>query len=196
LIDEFIPQITKSQAHKQKRSSFWHFFGAVTTEDVKILQDNIANLQTATEISLRSFATTTEKYSSFMNLTTEHLQNLGATLLKQTTNTHKHLRHGNAAITFLFGLILAQSEYSDASLLLHKFELQLRQLLAGQLPRGLITPHMLENVRSNISMFLKQYEVLTALASAVYFSIHTKTQILHCRGTTTKFSLRCPSRYP
>jgi hypothetical protein len=104
LADSFIPQISKSEARKKKRS-FWHFFGAATTEDVKILQDNIMNLQTATEISLRSFANIAEKYSSFMNLSNEHLKNLGAALMKQTANTHKNLRNVNAAITFLFSLI-------------------------------------------------------------------------------------------
>jgi hypothetical protein len=59
LADDFIPQISKSEARKKKRC-FWHFFGAATTEDVKILQDNIMNLQTATEISLRSFANIAE----------------------------------------------------------------------------------------------------------------------------------------
>jgi hypothetical protein len=67
LADDFIPQISKSEARKKKRS-IWHFFGAATTEYVKILQDNIMNLQTATEISLRSFANIAEKYSYFMNL--------------------------------------------------------------------------------------------------------------------------------
>jgi hypothetical protein len=152
LADDFIPQISKSEARKKKRS-FWHFFGAATTEDVKILQDNIMNLQTATEISLRSFANIAEKYSSFMNLSNEHLQNLGAALMKQTANTHKNLRNVNAAITFLFSLILGHSDYTDTAFLLHHFEHQLKKLIAGQLPRDLITPQMLENVRGNISLF-------------------------------------------
>jgi hypothetical protein len=118
LADDFIPQISKAEARKKKRS-FWHFFDAATTEDVKILQDNIMNLQTATEISLRSFANIAEKYSSFMNLSNEHLQRLGAALIKQTANTHKNLRNVNAAITFLFSLILGHSDYTDTAFLLH-----------------------------------------------------------------------------
>jgi hypothetical protein len=55
LVSEFIPEISKTELRKKKRS-FWHFLGAATTEDVKILEDNIRNLQSATEISLRSFA--------------------------------------------------------------------------------------------------------------------------------------------
>jgi hypothetical protein len=54
LIDAFVPQTTKFQARKQKRSSFWHCFGVATTEDVKVLQENLISLQTATEFSLRS----------------------------------------------------------------------------------------------------------------------------------------------
>jgi hypothetical protein len=84
------------------------------------------NLQTATEISLRSFANIAEKYSSFMNLSNEHLQNLGAALMKQTANTHKNLRNINAAITFLFSLILGHSDYTDTAFLLHHFEHQLK----------------------------------------------------------------------
>lgn len=68
-----------------------------------------------------------------MNVTTEHFQNLGATHAKQATNVHKTQRHVNAAITFLFNLILAETEYVDAAFLLHQFEDQLRQLIAGQL---------------------------------------------------------------
>jgi hypothetical protein len=55
LVDDFIPEVTKTESKKKKRS-FWHFWGAATTEDVKILEDNIRNLQAATETSLRSFA--------------------------------------------------------------------------------------------------------------------------------------------
>jgi hypothetical protein len=111
LVSDYIPQISKSEARKKKRS-FWHFWGAATTEDVKILQENIMNLQSATEISLRSFANIAEKYSSFMNLSNEHLQNLGAAPMKQTASTHKSLRNVNAALTFLFNLIVAHSDYT------------------------------------------------------------------------------------
>jgi hypothetical protein len=155
LVNDFIPQISRSEARKKKRS-FWHFFGAATTEDDQILQDNIMNLQTATEISLRSFANIAEKYSSFMNLPNEHFQNLGAALTKQTANTHKNLRNINAAITFLFSLILGHSDYADTAFLLHHLEHQLQELLAGRLPRDLITPQMLADVRGNITRFLKQ----------------------------------------
>jgi hypothetical protein len=158
LADDSISQISKSEARKKKRS-FWHFFGAATTEDVKILQDNIMNLQTATEISLRSFANIAEKYSSFMSLSNEHLQNLGAALMNQTANTHKNLRNVNAPITFLFSLILGHSDNTDTAFLLHHFENQLQQLIAGRLPRDLITSQMLQEVRGNISLFLKQYNV-------------------------------------
>jgi hypothetical protein len=154
LADDYIPQISKSETRKKKRS-FWHFWGAATTEDVKILQDNIMNLQSATEISLRSFANIAEKYSSFMNLSNERLQHLAAALTKQTANTHKSLRNVNAAITFLFNLILAHSDYTDTAFLLHHFETQLRKLIDGRLPRDLVTPNMLQEVRGNISLFLK-----------------------------------------
>jgi hypothetical protein len=117
------------------------------------------NLQTAIEMSLRSFANIAEKYSSFMNLSNEHLQNLGAALMKQTANTHKNLRKINAAIIFLFSLILGHSDYADTAFLLHHLETQLQQFLAGRLPRDLITSQMLQEVRVNISLFLKQYNV-------------------------------------
>jgi hypothetical protein len=94
-----------------------------------------------------------------MNLSNEHLQNLGAALMKQTANTHKNLRNVNAAITFLFSLILGHSDYTDTAFLLHHFECQLKKLIAGRLPRDLITPQMLEDVRGNIPLFLKQYNV-------------------------------------
>jgi hypothetical protein len=158
LIDDYIPQISQAESRKKKRS-FWHFWGAATTEDVKILEDNIRNLQSATEVSLRSFANLAEKYSSFMNLSNEHLQQLATTLTKQTANTHKSLRNVNAAITFLFNLILAHSDYTDTAFLLHHLETQLRKLIDGRLPRDLISPAMLQEVRGNISLFLKKYEV-------------------------------------
>jgi hypothetical protein len=101
LVDDFIPEISKAESRKKKRS-FWHLWGAATTEDVKILEDNIRNLQSATEVSLRSFANLADKYSSFMNLSNEHLQQLATALTKQSANTHKSLRNVNAAITFLF----------------------------------------------------------------------------------------------
>lgn len=51
LIDAFIPLLPKSHGRKHKcSSSFWHFFGAASLEDVRILQENLINLQMATEI--------------------------------------------------------------------------------------------------------------------------------------------------
>jgi hypothetical protein len=158
LVDDFIPEISKAELRKKKRS-FWHFWGAATTKDVKFLEDNIRNLQSATEVSLRSFAQLADKYSSFMNLSNEHLQQLATVLAKQTANSHKNLRNVNAAITFLFNLILAHSDYVDTAFLLHHFETQIRELLDGRLPRDLIPPAMLQEVRANISLFLKKYEV-------------------------------------
>jgi hypothetical protein len=149
LVTDFIPQISQSDVRRRKRS-FWHFFGASTTEDVQILRQNIENLQSATQISLRSFAHIAEKYSSFMNLSDQHLQNLAAALTKQTANTHRNLRNINAAITFLFSLILGHSDYTNAALLLHHLEYQIKELLAGRLPRDLITPRMLADVEGNI----------------------------------------------
>jgi hypothetical protein len=177
LVDNYIPQISKSEARKKKRS-FWHFWGAATTEDVKILQENIMNLQSATEISLRSFANIAEKYSSFMNLSNEHLQNLGAALMKQTASTHKSLRNVNAAITFLFNLILTHSDYTDTAFLLHHFETQLRKLIDGRLPRDLITPKMLQEARGNISLFLKQYDVPLHLPEQSISDIYENAQFV------------------
>jgi hypothetical protein len=158
LVDDFIPEVTKAESKKKKRS-FWHFWGAATTEDVKILEDNIRNLQAATETSLRSFAQLADKYSSFMNLSNGHLEQLASALTKQTVNSHKNLRNVNAAITFLFNLILAHSDHTDTAFLLNHLENQLRQLLDGRLPKDLISPILLQQVRSNISLFLTKYEV-------------------------------------
>jgi hypothetical protein len=43
--------------------------------------------------------------------------------------------------------------------LLHQFEIQIRQLLHGRLPRDLISPAMLQEIRANNSFFLQKYEV-------------------------------------
>jgi hypothetical protein len=180
LVTDFIPQISESDARRGKRS-FWHFFGAATTEDVQILQQNIENLQSATQISLRSFAHIAEKYSSFMNLSDQHLQNLAAALTKQTANTHRNLRNINAAITFLFSLILGHSDYTDAALLLHHFEHQIGELLAGRLPRDLITPRMLADVQGNITRFLKQYDVPLHLAHQATADLYENPQFVLSR---------------
>jgi hypothetical protein len=139
------------------------------------------NLQSATEISLRSFANIAEKYSSFMNLSDQHLQNLGAALTKQTANTHRNIRNINAAITFLFSLILGHSDYTDAALLLHHLEHQIKELLAGRLPRDLITPQMLADVRGNITRFLKQYDVPLHLPHQAISDLYENPQFVLSR---------------
>jgi hypothetical protein len=180
LVHDSIPQISKSDARRSKRS-FWHFFGAATIEDVQILQQNIENLQSATQISLQSFAHLAEKYSSFMNLSDQNLQNLAAALTKQTANTYRNLRNINAAITFLFSLILGHSDFTDAALLLHHFEHQIGELLAGRLPRHLITPRMLADVQGNITRFLKQYNVPLHLAHQDIADLYENPQFVLSR---------------
>jgi hypothetical protein len=163
LVQNSIPQLSKSDARRKKRS-FWHFFGAATVEDVQTLQQNIENLQSATQISFQSFAHPAQKYSSFMNLSDHNIQNLAASLTRQTASTFRHLRNINAALTFLFSLTLGHSDFTDAALLLHSLEHQIGELFAGRLPRQLITPRMLAEVQSNITQFLKQYNVPLHLA--------------------------------
>jgi hypothetical protein len=180
LVQNFIPQLSKSDARRRKRS-FWHFFGAATVEDVQTLQQNIENLQSATQISLQSFAHLAEKYSSFMNLSDHNLQSLAAALTKQTTNTYKNLRNINAAVTFLFSLILGHSDFTDAALLLHHLEHQIGELLAGRLPRHLITPRMLADVQGNITRFLKQYNVPLHLAPQDIADLYENPQFVLSR---------------
>jgi dsRNA-specific ribonuclease len=127
-----------------------HWFGAATIEDAKLLEENLLTLQIATEAGFQKFASTVDKFSSFVNLTTDHSQNLGAALFRQVTNAHRYQRQMNAAITFLLKLILSHSEYVDASSLILQFQTQLQHLIAGQLPRDFITPEMLEDVTRNI----------------------------------------------
>lgn len=129
-----------------------------------------------------------------MNLTTDYFQNLGAALLKQATNVHRNQRHVNMAITFLFSLILARSEYVEAAFLLHRLEQQLRQHIAGRLPRDLITPQKLENVGINISMFLKQYKVPQHLPQQSIFGMYKKPNFALSRHDN-KILITSPSRY-
>jgi hypothetical protein len=163
LVHDSIPQISKADTRRKKRS-FWHFFGAATVEDVQTLQQNIENLQSTTQISLQSFAHLAQKYSSFMNLSDHNIRNLAASLTRQSANTYRHLRNINAALTFLFSLTLSHSDFTDAALLIHSLEHQIGELLAGRLPRQLITPRMLADVQSNITQFLTQYGVPLHLA--------------------------------
>jgi hypothetical protein len=107
-----------------------------------------------------------------MDLTTDSLQNLGATLSRQIAHAHKNQRLTNAAITFLLNLILSQSEYVDASSQILQFKTQLRQLIAGQLPRTLITPEMLQDVMKNISAFLQKYDVPLHLPDRPIFDLY------------------------
>jgi hypothetical protein len=180
LVQNSIPQLSKSDARRKKRL-FWHFFGAATVEDVQTLQQNIQNLQSATQISLQSFAHLAQKYSSFMNLSDHNIQNLAAALTRQSANTCRHLRNINAALTFLFSLTLGHSDFTDAALLLHNLEHQIAELLAGRLPRQLITPRMLADVQSNITQFLKQYNVPLHLAHQNIASLYEYPQFVLSR---------------
>jgi lipase chaperone LimK len=113
----------------------------------RILEENFANsYKPPQRLDFKTSQAHIQKFSSFMDLTTDHFQNLGATLSRQVTiHVHKNQRQTNAAITFLLNLILSYSEYVDASSLILQFQTQLQQSIAGQLPRDLITPGMLED---------------------------------------------------
>jgi hypothetical protein len=58
---------------------------------------------------------------------------------------------------------------------------QLKQLIAGRLPRDLLTPQMLENVRGNISLFLKQYDVPLHLPQQSIFDLYENPKFVLSR---------------
>jgi hypothetical protein len=60
----------------------------------------------------------------------------------------------------------------NASSLILQFQTQLQQLIAGQLPRDLITPGMLEDVTRNISAFLQKYGVPLHLPDRPIFDLY------------------------
>jgi hypothetical protein len=111
------------------------------------LEENLQTLQIAIEGGFQKFASSVHKFTSFMDLTTDHFQNLGATHSRQITNAHKNQRQTNAAITLVLNLILSHSEYMDASSLIFQFQTQLQQLIAGQLPRDFITNDYISPMR-------------------------------------------------
>jgi hypothetical protein len=157
------------------------------------LEENLQTLQIATEAGFQKFASSVQKFTSFMDLTTDSLQNLGATLSRQVAHAHKNQRLTNAAITFLLNLILSQSEYVDASSQILQFETQLRQLIAGQLPRNLITPEMLEDVTKNISAFLQKYDVPLHLPDRPIFDLYKNPNfVLSRRDNKIIVSLKFP----
>jgi hypothetical protein len=77
LIDAFIPEVKKPTRRRKK--SWLHLFGAATLEDARILEENLQTLKIATEAGFQKFASSVQKFTSFIDFTTDSLKNLGAT---------------------------------------------------------------------------------------------------------------------
>jgi hypothetical protein len=78
LIYAFIQEVKKPARRRKK--SWLHWLGAATREDARILEENLQTLQIATEAGFQKFASSVQKFTSFMD---HNLQNLRATLSRR-----------------------------------------------------------------------------------------------------------------
>jgi hypothetical protein len=176
-------------ARRFRRKSGWatflSWFRIGTQDDIEILNENIQQLQAATQLGFEQFALTADKFHSFAHLTNQHLQELNAAVSSQAAFSYRNQRHTNAAITYLLHLIMQLTQYTDGAQNLLTLENQIRQLIEGQLPRSLISVETVAAILTNITEHLEKYNVPLYLADSSPLDVYKRQSFLLSRQDST-----------
>jgi hypothetical protein len=120
---------TRRFRRKSGWATFLSWFRIGSQDDIETLNENIQQLQAATQLGFERFALTADKFYSFAHLTTQHLQELNDVVSSQATFSYRSQRHTNAAITYLLHLIMQLTQYTDGAPNLLSLETQIHQLI-------------------------------------------------------------------
>jgi hypothetical protein len=93
--------VTRRFRRKSGWATFLSWFRIGTQDDIEILNENIQQLQAATQLGFEQFALTADKFHSFAHLTNQYLQELNDAVITQATFSYRNQRHTNAAISFI-----------------------------------------------------------------------------------------------
>jgi hypothetical protein len=176
---------TRRFRRKSGWATFLSWFRIGSQDDIETLNDNIQQLQAATQLGFERFALTADKFHSFAHLTTQHLQELNDAVSSQATFSYRSQRHTNAAITYLLHLIMQLTQYTDGAQNLLSLETQIHQLIKGQLPRSLISVETIAEILTNITDHLHRYRVPLFLADASPIDVYKRQSFLLSRQDST-----------
>jgi hypothetical protein len=176
---------TRRFRRKSGGATFLSWFRIGTQDDIEILNENIQQLQAATQLGFQQFALTADKFHSFAHLTNQHLQELNAAVSSQAAFSYRNQRHTNAAITYLLHLIMQVTQYTDGAQNLLNLENQIRQLIAGQLPRSLISVETIAAILTNITVRLERYNVPLHIADFSPLDVYKRQSFLLSRQDST-----------
>jgi hypothetical protein len=120
MLEVFVANKLESDATRRSRrrsgwATFLSWLRIGSSDDIEILNENIQQLQAATQLGFERFALTADKFHSFAHLTTQHLQELNQAVATQTAFSYRNQRHTNAALTYLFHLIMQLTQYADGA---------------------------------------------------------------------------------
>jgi hypothetical protein len=199
LLETFMANKLESDATRRfRRKSGWatflYWFRIGSQDDIETLNENIQQLQAATQLGFERFALTADKFHSFAHLTNQHLQELNDVVTSQATFAYRSQRHTNAAITYLLHLIMQLTQYTDGAQNLLSLETQIHQLIKGQLPRSLISVETIAAILTNNTDHLQQYHVPLFLADQSPLDVYMRQSFLLSRQdsmltTTLQFPL-------
>jgi hypothetical protein len=178
-------EATRRFRRKSGWATFLSWFRIGSTDDIEILNENIKQLQAATQIGFEQFAVTADKFHSFAHLTNQHLQELNSAVASQATFSYRNQRHTNAALTYLLHLIMQLTQYVDGSQNLLYLESQLSKLIEGQLPRSLISPETVAAILTNITEHLEKYNVPLYLSDSSPLDVYKRQSFLLSRQVST-----------
>jgi hypothetical protein len=176
---------TRRFRRKSGWATFLSWFRIGSTDDIEILNENIKQLQAATQIGFEQFAVTADKFHSYAHLTNQHLQELNSAVASQATFSYRNQRHTNAALTYLLHLIMQLTQYVDGSQNLLYLESQLSKLIEGQLPRSLISPETVAAILTNITEHLEKYNVPLYLSDSSPLDVYKRQSFLLSRQDST-----------
>jgi hypothetical protein len=190
LLEVFVADKLESDATRRfRRKSGWatflSWFRIGSQDDIETLNENIQQLQAATQLGFEQFSLTADKFHSFAHLTNQHLQELNAAVSSQATFSYRNQRHTNAAITYLLHLIMQLTQYTDAAQNLLSLETQIHQLVQGQLQRSLISVEIIAAILTNITEHLHKYRVPLFLADLSPLDVYQRQSFLLSRQDST-----------
>jgi hypothetical protein len=189
-LEVFVANKLESDATRRSRrrsgwATFLSWLRIGSSDDIEILNENIQQLQAATQLGFERFALTADKFHSFAHLTTQHLQELNQAVATQTAFSYRNQRHTNAAITYLLHLIMQLTQYTDGAHNLLYLESQLCKLIEGQLPRSLISVETVAAILTNITEHLEKYNVPLYLADSSPLDVYKRQSFLLSRQDST-----------
>jgi hypothetical protein len=184
---------TRRFRRKSGWATFLSWFRIGSQDDIETLNENIQQLQAATQLGFERFALTADKFHSYAHLTNQHLQELNDVVTSQATFAYRSQRHTNAAITYLLHLIMQLAQYTDGAQNLLSLETQIQQLIKGQLPRSLISVETIAAILTNITDHLQQYHVPLFLADQSPLDVYKRQSfLLSRRDSTLTITLQFP----